>query len=315
MSNNQNNPIRVAFFGTHTFACTIISALIASPAIELVCVVTKPDQPVGRKKILTPPPAKLLAEQHHIPVYQPASLKTWECPHEVDLGVTAQYGKLVPEHLLSLGTQAIMLNVHTSLLPAYRGASPIQSALLDGATTTGVTIMQMEAGLDTGPILMQESYDIAPDMTYPMLDQALATVAAPLLLNAITGYVEGTVVPVAQDDTQATHCSKIAREDGQVDWTQPGQTIYNAYRAYTPWPGIFTFWQNKRLKLLEITPTDRTDISAGTMLIEDHALFIGTATTALQINTVQLEGKSAMDINTFILGYGGQINTNPTLLV
>jgi methionyl-tRNA formyltransferase len=292
--------INTVFFGTNTFAITILQALIDDPNINVALVITQPDKPVGRKKALTPPPIKVLAEAYGIPVAQPTSLKEYQIDTSFDIGVTAQYGLLVPKHILDAPAHGI-LNVHTSLLPKYRGASPIQSALIAGETETGVTIMKMDVGLDTGPILMQTSIQIDPNDTYPILDQKLAKLATGTLIEALNAYVTGTLIPISQDHSRATHCTQLSRDDGHVDWTKSTAQIYNAYRGLTPWPGLWSILHQKRLKLLSLRPSDQ-HVSTGTLSLTD-AIRIGTADASIEVLELQLEGKQPMTAKQFISGY------------
>ena len=293
--------IKTVFFGTHHFATHILQALIDDPTICIDVVITQPDKPVGRKKVMTAPPVKILAEKHGITVDQPSTLKIYELPTEIDLGITAQYGLLVPQHILDTPKKGI-LNVHTSLLPKYRGASPIQSALIAGDTTTGVTIMRMGVGLDTGPILKQEEISIETHDTYLQLDEKLAQRAAPLLLETISGYMTGEITPQEQDDALATHCKQFKREDGRINWQETTKTIYNQYRGLTPWPGIFTTLDDKRLKLLNIKPGEQ-NIAPGVLHMEDNNIFIGTTDGSIEIIELQIEGKQAMEASVFASGY------------
>jgi methionyl-tRNA formyltransferase len=293
--------ITTVFFGTHTFATIILQALIDDPNIEVQLVVTQPDKPVGRKKILTSPPVKILAESHSISVIQPETLKGCILPGTFDIGVTAQYGLLVPKQILDTPTYGI-LNVHTSLLPKYRGASPIQSALIAGDTQTGITIMKMDIGLDTGPILTQQPVQIGPDDTYLILDQKLAKIAAPALTEALKAYVAGVLTPIKQDTAAATHCKQFSRDDGKVDWKQTTSTIYNLYRGLTPWPGIWTMIDGKRLKLLHISPSE-VSTPCGIMSYINNNIHIGTANASIVIHEIQIEGRPVQSANQFIQGY------------
>ncbi len=261
---------------------------------------------------MTPPQVKTLAAQHGIKISQPTTLQGLEIEDwRFDIGITAQYGLLIPEKILNAPTHGI-LNVHTSLLPKYRGASPIQSALINGETETGVTIMKMGVGLDTGPILLQCSLTIDPDDTYLELDKKLAPLGAKLLLEAIPKYVDGSLVPQEQDDSIATSCKQFSREDGKIDWNKSAEDIYNQYRGLTPWPGVWTMWDpstslragEKRLKLLRISPAEK-HISAGKVEVAGDRLYVGTNKNSIKIHELQLEGKSAMDSKTFVNGFGG----------
>ena len=293
----------VIFFGTHIFAATILQSLIDAPHIDVSLVVTRPDQPVGRKKILTPPRVKTLVLAHAIPVMQPEKLKDIVLPlSHVDIGITAQYGALIPPSLLTFPTHG-MINVHTSLLPLYRGASPIQSAILHGDTHTGVSIMCMDKGLDTGPVLLQKTIPIDPDDTYLDLDTKLASLSAGTLLEALEPYIQGNLHPQPQNNDLATYCKELSRDDGHISWNTPNTHIYNAYRAYTPWPGIWTTFEGQRLKLLHVRPSKISGTPGQVVLDTNNTLHVCCLTGSLQINKVQKEGKSAMDSATFLQGH------------
>ncbi len=295
----------LVFFGTHDFAKTILQSLIdAGCVVELV--VTQPDRPVGRKQEMQKPATKILAEQYGIPVFQPEKLKDQkiEISEDCQFAVCAQYGAIIPQSVLDLFPKGI-INVHTSLLPKYRGASPIQSALRDGETQTGVTIMKMDKGMDTGAILSQSTIEIFPDETYPQLDARMAEIGATLLNTTLPLYLSGSLIPEEQDHTQATGCKMISREDGKIDWNKTTAEIYNMYRAYTPWPGIWTMWGDKRLKLLAIKPSERKN-SPGKAVVDGSRLFIGTGDSSVEIEQIQLEGKSVMSVEEFVRGYGKQ---------
>ncbi|PIR74011.1 MAG: methionyl-tRNA formyltransferase [Candidatus Magasanikbacteria bacterium CG10_big_fil_rev_8_21_14_0_10_47_10] len=295
-------PIRMIFYGTQQFAVTVLQVLLKSPMIEVGLVVTQPDKPTGRKKEVVFSPIKTVALQHDIPIVQPDSLKSWVPEmQDVDLAVVAQYGNIIPERLLSLPVYGT-LNVHTSLLPKYRGASPIQTAILHGETKTGVTIMKMDKGLDTGPILIQEEITIDPDETYPQLDARLAVVGANLLARTIPPYISGSLVLAEQDNSAATTCTQLTRDDGLVDWQKSAQHIYNQYRAMTPWPGIWTTWNGRRLKLLRVKPADLGSSRPGRASAHDNAFFVETADGALEIVELQMEGKTVMTASQFLSG-------------
>ncbi len=301
------NTLKTIFFGTHEFAVTILDGLVESPFFDVTLVVTQPDKPVGRKKVLTPPPVKVYAEQQGITVAQPPSLKKFDVTtYAPDICIVAQYGKIIPDHILDAAPYKT-INVHTSLLPQYRGASPIQSALIHGDTTTGVTIMQMNAGLDTGPIISQRELEILPTETYLELDARLAPLASDLLVETIPQYVSGDLVPVLQVDAEATHCKQFTRDDGKVDWQRDAATIYNQYRGMTPWPGVWTMWGDKRLKLLDIRPSSQHHMP-GQVSVENATLHIGTQSGSIVVHKLQLEGKKAMDAQTFLQGFSSSID-------
>lgn len=300
-------PISIIFFGTHQFGSTILESLIADDRFSVDLVVTQPDKPVGRKQILTPPPVKVLADTLGIKTEQPESLKNFHLENGIfDVAVTAQYGLLIPSHLFN-ETKHGFINVHTSLLPKYRGASPIQSVLINGETETGVTIMIMDAGMDTGDILSQEKITINPDDTYPELDARLAKTGSQLLLRTLPDYIGGNIIPHKQDETHVTVCKKLSRDDGKIDWNNTTEEIYNLYRGTTPWPGIWTTLDGARVKLLKIKPANQK-IEPGLIKCEEGKIFIGTSNGSIQILNIQFEGKQALDVNACLAGYWLTLN-------
>jgi len=266
-------------------------------------VITQPDKPVGRKKVLTPSPVKTLAQSFEIPTETPNSLKNYQIPPgSPALAVVAQYGKIIPESILNSFSMGV-INVHTSLLPKYRGASPIQSAIVNGGTQTGVTIMLMDVGMDTGPILSYETLRILPDDTYPEVDQKLANIGSELLLQTLPKVLDGTITPQKQNDSEATACKMLSREDGKIHWdTMKANHIYNLYRGLTPWPGVWTTLDGLRLKLHKITPSEK-GIPAGVLLFEDGKIYVGAMEGSIEILDLQLEGKPSMNAQTFINGF------------
>lgn len=299
--------ILIVFFGTHTFAATILKALLTAPFIDVALVITQPDRPIGRTQKIQKSPVKLLAEERNLQIDQPSSLKGYSLTGTYDLGIVAQYGLLIPKHILDTPTHGT-LNVHTSLLPKYRGASPIQHALIHGETETGITIMLLDAGMDTGPIISQRKISIDPDDTYEILDRKLAAIGSEALLESIPAYVTGKLTPAPQDDSRATVTSMLSRDDGQIDWTKSATEIYNVYRGLTPWPGVWTTWQGKRLKLLSIQPTETT-LRAGAVAAVDDAVVIGCGAGAIKVTDLQLEGKNPMTASVFLNGYRTIIDT------
>ncbi|MEK7189987.1 MAG: methionyl-tRNA formyltransferase, partial [Patescibacteria group bacterium] len=218
--------ISLIFFGTKDFAATILQGLLASSDFEIKLVITQPAKPVGRKQELREPPVKILAEKYGLKIEQPDTLKNFNLPTSADLGVAVQYGLLIPKHILKTPKHGI-INIHPSLLPKYRGASPIQSAILRGETQTGITIMKIDEGLDTGPIILQKTAQIEPNETYTTIAQKLAKIASSALTEAIQGYVSGQIQPQTQNDALATNCREFKREDGQIDWRRSAMEIYN----------------------------------------------------------------------------------------
>ncbi len=309
---NNNKTISTVFFGTHTFAATILQGLIDSGLFDIQLVITQPDRPVGRRQEMQKSPAKLLAEKHNLPLAQPSSLKSYVIGHmSYDVGICAQYGLIIPEAILNYPKHGT-INVHTSLLPRYRGASPIQTALLNGEAQTGVTIMKMDAGLDTGPIILQKPLNIAPEDTYTTLDEKMAKIAILGLLEAIPQYISGALQPIPQDNTKATITKQLTREDGRVDWQKTAQEIYNQWRGLTPWPGVWTEFEGKRIKLHKIKPNDK-NIDHGSVISDQNRLLFGCKTGAIEILELQVEGKNKQTAKEFVNGYKGKLNLNSPL--
>lgn len=292
----------IIFFGTQTFGAGILRCLIESKNYKIVAVVTQPDRKIGRQQETQKSPVKLLAEQHGLKIFQPESLKNWEMDiADSDLSIVCEYGLIIPKKILETSKYGA-INVHTSLLPKFRGASPIQTAIINGETETGVTIMQMDEKLDHGPILSQTKVEIAPDDTYLDLAKKMEPLAQNLLLKTLPEYLEGRIKPKPQNESGATYCKMFTREDGLVDWKKSTEQIYNQYRGLTPWPGVWTRWDKKRLKLQKIKPS-AGKISPRSVKINDKRIFVGTSNGAVEILSLQLEGKKEQTGANFITGY------------
>lgn len=304
--------VRVVFMGTPEFAARILSALV-SEHYQIVGVVTQPDRPVGRKQELAETAVKKVASEHGLPVFQPeklddeayATLQSWQ----PDLFIVAAYGKILKERFLRLpGFGA--LNIHTSLLPRWRGASPIQNALLAGDRETGITLMVMDKGMDTGDIIIQESLPIAEDDTLPVLEEKLSQLATKLLSATLPLWIKKKIVPVAQDSSLATMCQLIERSDGRIVWTDEAEDIYNRYRALTPWPGVFTFWKQgsslARLKLHRISRETTSGESParpiGEVFQTDGRVGVQTGRGIIFLEELQLEGRTRLPIDEFLKG-------------
>ena len=291
--------------GTADFACPTLAALNDTPRIEVVAVITQPDRPKGRQHIVHPSPVKLEAESHHLRVHQPERLRNDISFLEQlapGLIVVAAYGQILPQAILDLPSHGC-LNVHGSLLPAYRGAAPIQRAILDGQAATGVTIMQMDAGLDTGAILSKAATPIGPTDNAQTLHDRLAKLGAELLLKTIPHHVAGEIAAKPQDDTLATHAAKITRDMGRIDWSQPATQLWNRARAFTPWPGVFTRLDGKLLKLLEIEPADADCHGPGVVGQADaDGIVVGCGNGALRITQLQKEGAKRLAAAEFLAG-------------
>jgi methionyl-tRNA formyltransferase len=305
--------LRVVFMGTSDLSERILEGLIEEK-YNLVGVYTKIDKKIGRKQEMTSPKVKLLAEKHGLPVFQPKTFKSEEALKELralkpDLIVVAAYGKILPKSVLEIPGFGCV-NVHVSLLPKYRGPSPVQNALLCGEKETGTTIMLMDEGVDTGDILSQRELDIEQNDTTGSLMIKLAKQGTQLLLETLPQWIERKIQPIKQDHFHASLCQLIEREDGRILWEEEAQTIYNKYRALTPWPGIFTYWKNDsytiRLKLLSIdiqkkNPTQKR--ACGEVFEIGYDIGVQTLKGVVLIKEIQKEGKKSNDIKSFINGH------------
>ncbi|MBX9809377.1 methionyl-tRNA formyltransferase, partial [Candidatus Gracilibacteria bacterium] len=309
--------MRIGFFGTPSLSASVLQDLIDSSGIDVVFVVTNPDKPIGRSGDLQPTPVKVLATHHNIPVYTPMSvrnsveffeiLRSYDC----DYFVVVAYGKIVPQEILDI-PHRMCINVHGSILPAYRGASPIQSALLHGEKETGVTIMQMSIGMDEGDILKIRHIPLDPSETSATLFEKFAKVSGPTLVDTIRELQLGGITPLPQDSTLATYCKKIEKEDGLIDWNQTATDIYHKWQAYTPWPGIYTTYENKRLLLEEVGVLEIKieEGKPGTVLkLENGMIGVVCSHGVLTLERVKLEGKKSQLIRDFINGNQGFIST------
>ncbi len=297
--------MRIAFLGTPEFALPSLQALIDRG--DTLAVFTQPDRPVGRKAVLTPPPVKVLAERHGIPVCQFEKIRSREGVEALiafapDLVVTAAFGQLLSAKNLAIprfGT----INVHGSLLPKYRGASPIQSAIIAGESETGVTTMMTDIGMDTGDILLKEATPIDPDETYEQLSGRLSELGADLLLKTLAALESGTLTPIPQDPGEATVCHMLTKEDGHIDCTKSRRAVHDLVRGTNPWPCAFALLDGQPLKIFETKRTEETfSDTPGTLRERSGRLYLCCADGALEIVSLQASGKKRMDAATFLRG-------------
>lgn len=303
--------IRIVFFGTSEFAVPSLEALVRDGRFEIVAVVTRPDRPVGRHATITPPPVKVAAVKLGIPIFQPEKLK--ELPRDAlaaDLFVVISYGKILPQWLLDLPKHGCV-NVHGSLLPRWRGASPIQAAIAAGDTESGVTIMKMDAELDHGPILAMKSEPIRTDDTGGSLHNRLAILGAEMLPETLAKYLDETITPQEQHHAHATTCRILTRDDGKIDWTKSAEEIERLVRAYNPWPGTWTIHEEKRLKVLSVhfvgaglpRPGRGDRASTGTFAVDGSQLTVTCGDdNVLELTSVQPEGGKRMSGEEFVRG-------------
>ena len=314
--------LKIIYMGTPSFAVPALEALIANRApglllpegYEIVTVITRLDKPSGRGKEVVFSPVKQAALAHGISVWQPGSLKRPEniealAAYHADLYIVAAFGQILPQAVLDLprfGT----LNVHASLLPRYRGVSPISEAILQGERETGVSIMLIDAGIDTGPVLLKRAIPITENDTTGNLTVKLADLGASALLAALPLWVAGELQPQPQNEQEASYTHMLRKEDGAIDWSRSAARLAREVRAYSPWPGSYTTWRGKLLKILRAyarATGEAQDILPGTVMLRKESgapsLQVATGEGVLVLDRLQLEGKKAMNADEFLRGY------------
>ena len=308
IENISDMEMRTIFMGTPQFAVPVLGSLL-HPPYQMVAVYTQPDKPVGRGRQIGCSPVKRLAMEHNITVIQPKTLKSEEAVKELasfkpELIVVAAFGYILPLAMLSLPKFGC-LNVHPSLLPKHRGPSPVANSLLCGDQITGVTIMVVEMRVDSGPILAQREASISSTDTTGSLTFKLAGVGAELLLETLPKWIGGELKPRPQDESQATYSKLIANEDGEIDWHLSAVELWRRIRAYNPWPGCYTWWKGKRLKIHRVIPL--SDVAKGEMgeviaLREPPKVGVVVGHGILGLCQVQLEGRHEMPVDEFVRG-------------
>jgi methionyl-tRNA formyltransferase len=303
--------MRLVFMGTPDFAVTSMKALLNSSE-EIVGVVTQPDRPRGRGMKLSPSPVKALAMEHGIPVYQPE--KAWDNEFlqvmrelSPDILVVVAYGQILKEPLLKLPPYGA-INVHASLLPKYRGAAPIQRVIMAGEKETGVTIMQMDKGMDTGDILCQAKVRIEDEDTSGTLHDKLSSVGANTLIKTLKGIGEGTIRPIPQDHHQATYAPKISKEEGHINWEDSAYAIWNLVRALNPVPGAYTYHGELLLKIWSLSKihmeVPETALPGEVMVVDNtKGIYVATGDGMVCIEEVQPEGRRRLHASEYIRGY------------
>ena len=304
----------LVFIGTPEFALPSLEALLAAGA-PILLVVTQPDRPKGRGRKVVAPPVKHLAQSRGLPVYQPESIKSPEAIERIAgtdpiCVVTVAYGQILPDSILEIPPLGAV-NVHASLLPKYRGPAPIHWALIQGESETGITTMLMDSGMDTGDILLQRGVSIQPDETAGSLYTRLAEEAAPLLVETLELINRGALEPTVQDESQVTYAPMLTSEDGRVDWSDDAIRICRRIRGLDPWPGGFTWWQGKRLKLFGCRALPHsTQAEPGTVVrADDKGLQVAAGEGVVQVEALQLEGRRPLSAADFLRGYSLQEET------
>ena len=310
--------MRLVFMGTPVFVVPVLDALVQDSNIEITGVYTPPDRRQGRGRSSQMPPVKAYALERGLTVFQPVSLRREEVQQEMaslrpEVIVVAAYGKFLPSAVLNIPPRGC-LNLHPSWLPKHRGPSPVITTILEGDETTGVTLMLLDQGMDTGPIIAQYEQAVGPDDTAETLTAALFQLGASLLLEKLAAWVAGELICQPQDDSLVTVTRKLERSDGEADWNLSSQQLNRRSRAFTPWPGLFTHWRGQVLKLLEVTDSrnfpevsaPEVNVAPGRVVPLDVAgvpVGIGTAQGVLGLKRVQLEGRSPTGAADFLKGY------------
>jgi methionyl-tRNA formyltransferase len=300
--------MKIVFMGTPDFAVETLRALLAA-GHEITAVVTQPDRPKGRSKEPQFSPVKEVAVARGLPVLQPVRIKKAEevarlREPEADVFVVAAFGQILSKKILEIPRLGCM-NVHASLLPRYRGASPIQHVILAGESVTGITIQQMDEGLDTGDILLQKELKVEPADNYGSLSEKLAVLGGETIVEALSLAEKGLLRPVKQDDQEASYAPLIRKEMGRVDFSAEAASIARLVRGLNPWPGTYCMWKGKQLKIWEAQDEPRTSGSPGEILeIRSDCLVVATGKGSLAIYEMQLEGKRRMKAKDFLIGGG-----------
>lgn len=310
--NKSGEPIRAIFMGTPDFSVKSLGALLKIKNIEIVTVITQTDKPVGRKQIITPAPVKIAAEKHNLKIIQPQKIRDPETIAAIknlnpDLIVVAAYGKIIPKEILEIPRFGAV-NVHASLLPKYRGASPIQTAIALGEKETGITIMLMDEFMDHGQILSQEKIRIENTDTGDKMFEKLSTLGAELLSKTLSLWIAGKIMPKEQDHSQATACKILNREDGKIDWNEPAEVIERKIRAYDSWPGTWTIWNrnDKPLRLnifLSKLINENSKKEIGIVFKTAGGFAMQCGKNSLEILELQSEGKNRITSKQFLNGY------------
>ncbi len=315
------NRLRLVFCGTPSFAVPTLKLLLTKPDFEVLAVITQPDRPRGRGQEVSFSPVKEVGLAAHLPVHQPEKIRAPEIQELLkklspDFIVIIAYGQIIPERLLSIPKHG-WINLHASLLPKYRGAAPINWAIANGETRTGLTTMRIDAGMDTGEILVQREIEIGPKETAPELGARMSEAGAPLIEETLRGLAAGTMIPRPQNHAEATLAPMLKKEDGRIDWNRPAQEIYNRMRGFAPWPGAYTSFRGQTCHVWAEPESNEVVTSLsfagggsgarthapGTLLAEKNALFVVCGgTTILYVQTAKLEGRKQVSASEFAIG-------------
>lgn len=314
---------RIIVWGTPQLTVDIAESLL--DWTDIVAIITTPDTIQGRKKILTPSPLKIFGEKHNIPVFTPISLKTPETTEllqglSADIWLVIAYGKIIPQAILDIMPHRVV-NIHPSKLPLYRGPAPIHASLLHGDETTAVTLMELDHLMDHGPIIAQTELSITPTDTYIELEKNIITISGEILKQSLIPFIQGKIIPQAQDDSKASVVSMIQKSDGLIDWNQhTAQEIINKYRAYLVWPKLYTYLNTGKkvtFETIELKPASSDTILDPGHYVFDNlskALIVGTQEGTIAVTQLTVEGKNAIDAQSFANGYSDLYFRNKELL-
>jgi methionyl-tRNA formyltransferase len=302
--------MRLLFCGTPHFAVPTLIHLLAQPDFDIVAVITQPDRPRGRGQEISSSPVKEAALAANIPVHQPEKIRSPEAQELLqrlapDCIVIIAYGQIIPARLLTIPKLG-WINLHASLLPKYRGAAPINWAITNGETTTGLTTMRIDAGMDTGDMLLQEEIEIAPEETAPQVANSMSEAGAPLMAETLRGIASGKLIPRPQRHDQATYAPLLKKEDGRIDWSLPAQQIYNRMRGFAPWPGAYSSFRGQTCHLWAepFSLGSSTGGAPGTLLREQDQMILVACghATLLRLLSVKLEGRNQVSALEFAIG-------------
>ncbi|TSC96300.1 MAG: methionyl-tRNA formyltransferase [Parcubacteria group bacterium Athens1014_10] len=305
---NSNNKIKIIFMGTPKFAVPALKKLADDKRFEILAVIAATDKRIGRKQILTPPPVKIFARENKILVFQPKRIENFKLQIsnlKPDLIIVCAFGQIIPKSILDI-PKYDCLNIHPSLLPKYRGPSPIQTAILNGEKQTGVTIMLVDEKMDRGPILKNCELQITNcDFTYEKLSEKLSELGAQLLIETIPEWINGKIKAKPQEESLAAYTKIIQKEDGKINWKKSAQEIENQIRAFYPWPGTFTFWQKLKLKIIQAAASlEKHNLTPGKVFLDkNNQISVACGKGYLILKKIQLEGKKENKIEDFIKGH------------
>ncbi len=302
----MSDKIKIAFFGTPDFGLPSFKSLVRDQRLKICFVVTQPDKKVGRRQILTPPPIKLEALKHNIPIFQPEKIKNFSLPYKIDLIVTAAYGQIIPKNILDAPKYG-SINIHGSLLPKYRGASCIQAAILNGDNKTGITIIKMTEKLDAGPIIAQKEIKIKKGETAGELYKRLSLLAAKMIIPVIFSYIQGTIKLEPQNESKASYVGLLTKKDGEIDWNKSATELERFVRAMTPWPGAYCFIKKDKIRVKVIKVNSKilkiNKYKIGEIFSCKKKLAVQCGQNALIIEKLQISGKKEISGEEFLRGY------------